>query len=68
MATESYFSGMPWTAMPHDEAVGQQGLDLMDRFGVTSIPALVLLDGEGMLISRDGHQQLRADPTGTGFP
>ena len=67
-ATENYFSAMPWTAMPHADASGPRGAALMEEFGVTSIPALILLDGEGAVVCRDGQEQLRADPTGHDFP
>ena len=46
--TKNYFSAMPWTAMPHADASGPRGAALMEEFGVTSIPALILLDGEGV--------------------
>ncbi len=67
-ATEHYFSSMPWTAMPHRDASGPQGAALMEEFGATSIPALILLDGEGAVVCQDGQEQLRADPTGRDFP
>ncbi len=67
-ATEHYFSSMPWTAMPHVDVSGPQGAALMEEFGVTSIPLLILLDGEGAVVCRDGQEQLRADPTGRNFP
>jgi hypothetical protein len=67
-ATEHYFSSMPWTAMPHADASGPQGAALVEDFGVTSILALILLDGEGAVVCRDGQEQLRADPTGHDFP
>ena len=35
-----------------------QGLALMDKFGVTTTPALVLLDGEGALILNIGQEHL----------
>ena len=41
---------------------------LMEKYGVSTIPALVLLDGEGALIYNCGHDHLRKDPTGKGFP
>jgi hypothetical protein len=40
----------------------------MEEFGVTSIPALILLNGEGAVVCWDGQEQLRADPTGRNFP
>jgi hypothetical protein len=63
-ATEQYFAKMPWTAMPHAESSGHRGLALMEEFGVTSIPALILLNGEGVVICRDGQEHLWANPTG----
>ena len=49
---------MPWAAMTHAGATGMQGLALMDKFGVTTIPALVLLDGDGALICKGGQEHL----------
>ncbi len=59
---------MPWAAMKHDSATGRQGLALMEKYGVSTIPALVLLDGEGALICKCGQDHLRKDPTRKGFP
>jgi nucleoredoxin len=67
-ATKQYFAKMPWTAMLHAESIGHRGLALMEEFGVTSIPALILLNGEGAVICREGKEHLRADPTGKNFP
>ncbi len=67
-ATKHYFSAMPWTAMTHDEASGKKGLDLLNKFGITTIPALVLLDGEGTVLCRDAQERLWEDPTGQQFP
>jgi nucleoredoxin len=66
--TKHYFSAMSWTAMTHDEASGKKGLDLLNKFGITTIPALVLLDGEGAVLCRDAQERLRKDPTGQDFP
>ena len=41
---------------------------LMEKYGVSTIPALVLLDGEGALICNCGQDHLQKDPTGKGFP
>jgi nucleoredoxin len=67
-ATEHYFSAMLWTAMTHDKASGKKGLDLLNKFGITTIPALVLLDGEGAVLCRDAQERLWEDPTGQHFP
>ena len=66
--TEDLFYSMPWTAMPHADAVGTRGDDLMTRFKVSTIPALVLLDGTGAIVCHDGrsavmHQQVAATKT-----
>jgi hypothetical protein len=67
-ATEHYFSIMPWASMLHVEATGARGLALRDRFAITTIPALVLLDGEGAVLCRNAHERLRNDPLGKHFP
>ncbi len=67
--TMRYFSKMPhWTVMPHKMAVGPGGMALLARFGMTNIPALVLLNGNGRVICTDAHIRLATEPTGIGFP
>ena len=67
--TMGYFYMMPrWTAMPHATAAGPRGKALLAKFGVTTIPALVLLNGNGRVICTDARVCLAADPTGLGFP
>ncbi len=66
--TEQYFSNMPWTAMAHKDSMGSRGRELMVKFGVVAIPALVLLDGMGAVTCRDGQQRVIEDPTGLQFP
>ena len=65
--TDKYFAGLPWTAMTHAEASGKRGQELRDKFGITTIPALVLLDGEGALLCGKAHEMLRDDPMGKYF-
>ncbi len=67
-ASEHYFSTMPWLAMLHAEAAGARDLALRDKFAITTIPALVLLDGEGAVLCRNAHERLRDDPQGKYFP
>jgi nucleoredoxin len=67
-ATEHYFSTMPWAAMLHAEATGARGEALRDKFAISTIPALVLLDGEGAVLCRNVHERLRDDPLGKHFP
>ena len=54
--------------MPQDVAARPHGKALVERFGVTTIPALILLDGNGRVICTDARARLAADPTGLGFP
>eukprot|EP00277_Geminigera_cryophila_P001762 CAMPEP_0179425938 /NCGR_PEP_ID=MMETSP0799-20121207/12454_1 /TAXON_ID=46947 /ORGANISM="Geminigera cryophila, Strain CCMP2564" /LENGTH=588 /DNA_ID=CAMNT_0021200621 /DNA_START=49 /DNA_END=1813 /DNA_ORIENTATION=- len=62
-----YFREMPWLAMPYALRDLKTGLSQM--FGVTGIPALILLDGAtGDLISKDGRNVLMSDPQGAEFP
>ena len=64
-----YFDKTPrWAAMPHTTAAGTLGTALATRFGVTTIPALILLDSNGNVICTDAHIRLAADPTGLEFP
>ena len=56
--SETLFSTMPWTAMPHLDSVGKRGKDLMANFGVTTIPALVFLDGTGAITHQDGRSEV----------
>ena len=67
--TMRYFDKMPrWAAMPHATAEGPLGTALASRFGVTTIPALVLLDCNGKVICTDARIRLAADPMGLEFP
>ena len=67
--TMRYFYSMPrWTAVPHATAAGRLGKALVTRFGVSTIPALVLLDCNGQVICTDARIRLAADPSGLGFP
>jgi thiol-disulfide isomerase/thioredoxin len=57
-ASEHYFSTMSWSAMLHVEATGARGLALRDKFAITTIPALVLIDWEGAVLFRNAHERL----------
>ena len=57
-ASEQYFSTMPWSAMLHVKATGARGLALIDKFAITTIPALILLDREGVVLCRNVHERL----------
>jgi hypothetical protein len=71
-ATKYYREDMPWVSIWHDadDEVGMEArtLSLMARFGITSIPALVLLDKRGGLICADARDKCVMDPEGWAFP
>jgi hypothetical protein len=71
-ATKYYGLGMPWLSMYHDanDKVGMKTRMsvLMAKFGITTIPALVLLDKRGRVICADGRGMCGADPEGLSFP
>lgn len=62
---DEYYGSMPWLSLPFaDPRVGQ----LSDRFSVSGIPALVLIDPAGKLITTEGREVIQADPEGNKFP
>ena len=56
--SEALFLTMPWTAMPHLDSVGTRRDDLMAKFRVTTIPALVFLEGTGAITCQDGRSEV----------
>ena len=71
-ATKYHREDMPWLAMGHkvDDEAGMTAhtASLMAKFGITSIPALVLLDKRGGMICADARDKCVADPEGWAFP
>lgn len=63
-----YFTQMNWLALPPNEAMGQRGQYLGEKFKVQSIPTLVLLDEIGNVITLDGRGKIPLDKAGVGFP
>lgn len=63
-----YFSHMPWLALPIEEASGQIGQLLGEKYGLKGIPSLVLIDELGQTITNDARNKMPADRTGIGFP
>jgi hypothetical protein len=53
-----FYKMLRWTAMPHATAAGPLGKALLARFGVTTIPALVLLDSNGQVICTNARIRL----------
>ncbi len=71
-ATKKFSLGMPWRAMYHDAnnkiSMKSRTTALMAKFGIITIPALVLLDKRGQVICKDGRGWCAADPMGLAFP
>ncbi|KAL7507590.1 hypothetical protein ACHAXN_004749 [Cyclotella atomus] len=63
-----YFTHMKWLALPPQEAMGQRGQYLGEKYGVKSIPTLVLLDEIGNVITTDARNKIPMDKAGIGFP
>lgn len=63
-----YFTHMNWLAMPPEEAMGQRGHMLSQKYKVQGIPSLVLLDKVGNVITTDGRNKIPQDKAGIGFP
>jgi nucleoredoxin len=59
---------MPWLTLAFDER--QKSQDIGEKFGISGIPALVLLDGDsGEVINTNARSQIqREDPEGKNFP
>ncbi len=70
-ATNYYREIMPWLSMWNnvDNEVGMEAckLSLMAKYGITSIPALILLDKCGGLICADAWDKCVKDPEGRAF-
>jgi thiol-disulfide isomerase/thioredoxin len=63
-----YFTQMPWIAMPPEEAMGERGQMLSNKYKVKGIPSLVLLDDLGNVITTDARNKIPQDKAGIGFP
>ena len=53
---DGYYGEMPWLALPFDDRGRKQTLG--EKFGVRGIPMLVVLDGEGALVTTEGRGQV----------
>lgn len=63
-----YFTQMNWLALPPNEAMGQRGQYLGEKYKVKGIPTLVLLDEIGNVITTDARNKIPMDKAGIGFP
>ena len=63
-----YFAQMPWLALPPEEAMGERGQSLGEKYKIKGIPGLVLLDDLGQVIVLDARNKVPQDKAGIGFP
>jgi len=63
-----YFAKMPWLALPLEEAGGQLGQMLSEKYKVKGIPTVVLVDDLGQTITTDARNKIPTDRAGIGFP
>lgn len=64
-----YFTKMGgWLALPPEEAMGERGAMLSDKYKVKGIPTLVLIDDLGNTITTDARNKIPQDKAGIGFP
>lgn len=62
----SYFSTMPWYALPYEDQ--SRNAELGARFGVQSIPNFTLVDPQGKTITTEARDEVVRDPEGVNFP
>jgi len=63
---KSYFGEMPWLALPYSDRDRKNAIS--SKFKVQGIPTVVILDGEGNVMTKDGRTALSSDPKGEGMP
>ena len=63
---DEYFGEMPWAALPFAER--DLKASLSKKFKVNGIPAFVIVDGNGNLVTDKGRNGVASDPTGASFP
>jgi len=63
---DEYFAEMPWQALPYEKRAEKTFLS--DAFGVQGIPAFVVLNNDGTLITTDGRSKIAQDPKGENLP
>jgi len=63
---DEYYGSMPWLALPFSAREAKKKLS--KTFGVKGIPALIILDGKGDVITTGGRAAVGEDPAGENFP
>lgn len=65
-AFAEYYGAQPWTALPY--AARDAKAKLSKKFKVSGIPTVVLLSGDGKLLTTNGREIITNDPEGKEFP
>jgi len=55
---DEYFAEMPWTAVPFTDREQEQKLS--KKFNIQGIPTLIVLNGEGQLVTEDGRSAVQS--------
>merc|ERR1719440_1325545 len=63
---DEYFAEMPWQALPYEKR--SEKTLFSETFGVSGIPAFVVLNNDGTLITTDGRSKVAQDPKGENLP
>jgi len=63
---KDYFKEMPWLALDFEDR--KRKAQLSGMFGVRGIPALVIVDKDGSVITKEGRGAVSSDPKGAKFP
>jgi nucleoredoxin len=61
-----YFKEQPWLALDFEDR--KRKAQLSSMFGVRGIPALVIIDKDGSVITKEGRGAVSSDPEGQKFP
>jgi nucleoredoxin len=65
-AFDEYFAEMPWQAFPFEKR--QEKDKLSKLFDVSGIPAFVVLNNDGTVITTEGRSKVMSDSKGDNFP
>lgn len=65
-AFDEYYGEMPWMALPYPDR--ETASRLAGKFGIRGIPSLIIVDGDGKVVTKEGRSEVMNDPTGEGFP
>jgi nucleoredoxin len=63
---DSYFAEQPWVALPYEKR--DIKAKLSKKFKVNGIPSFVIVDANGVTITKEGRDAVSKDPTGEKYP